>query len=118
MLGIKQEAFANNMGEDWNQKRVSLLEAKEVIDDKLLQQIAELLKVPAEAIKNFDEETAINVIATTITNNNASINGNYTINPIDKLMEVVEENKKLYEELLKVEREKIALLERMVDGSK
>src|SRR5882757_10496993 len=96
MLGIKQEAFAYDMGEDWNQKRVSLLESKEKIDDALLEQVAKQLKVPAEAIKNFDEEAAINIIANTITNNdNSSVYGNYTINPVDKLMEVVEENKKL-----------------------
>ncbi len=62
MLGMKQEALAYELGEDWNQKKVSALEQKETIDDPLLEQIAALLKVPAEAIKNFDEEAAINVI--------------------------------------------------------
>lgn len=28
MLGIKQEALAHELGEDWSQKRVSLLESK------------------------------------------------------------------------------------------
>ena len=61
MLGIKQEAFATELGEDWNQKKVSLLEQKETIEEDLLQQVAKVLKVPVEAIKNFDEEKAINI---------------------------------------------------------
>mgnify|MGYP001551983140 CR=1 FL=1 len=31
MLGIKQEALAAGLGEDWTQKKVSLLEQKETI---------------------------------------------------------------------------------------
>jgi hypothetical protein len=31
MMGIKQEAFATELGDDWNQKKVSLLEQKETI---------------------------------------------------------------------------------------
>jgi len=129
MLDIKQESFAREMGDDWNQKRVSLLEAKEVIDEPLLEQIAAVLKVPGEAIKNFDEEAAVNIISNTFTSNDSStlnaINPNCTFNPIDELMEMVEENKKLYEEnkklyeeLLRVEREKNGLLREMVDGRK
>jgi len=51
--------LAHQLGEDWNQKKISVLEQKEVIDDPLLEQVAKLLKVPAEEIKNFDEEAAI-----------------------------------------------------------
>ena len=36
--------------------------------------------------------------------------GTFTFNPIDKLVEVLEENKKLYQELLQSEREKIEIL--------
>ena len=31
MLGIKQDALAFDLGEDWNQKKISLLEQKEII---------------------------------------------------------------------------------------
>ena len=31
MLGIKQERLALELGEDWNQRKISLLEQKEVI---------------------------------------------------------------------------------------
>ena len=63
MLGIKQEALAYELGEDWNQKKISLLEQKEEIEASLLAQIAEVLKLPVEAFQNFDEEQAVNIIA-------------------------------------------------------
>jgi transcriptional regulator with XRE-family HTH domain len=125
MLGIKQESFARQMGDDWNQKRVSLLEAKEVIDGPLLEQIATVLKVPAEAIKNFDEEVAVTIISNSFHDTSAAFNFQPTFNTAEKLMELVEENKKMYEEnkklseeLLRVEREKNALLREMLDGRK
>ena len=55
MLGIKQEALAYELGEDWNQKKISLLEQKEEIEASLLAQIADVLKLPVEAFQNFDE---------------------------------------------------------------
>jgi hypothetical protein len=44
--------------------------------------------------------------------------GTYNFNPIDKWIEVVEENKKLYERLLKEKDEKIALLEKAIEREK
>jgi transcriptional regulator with XRE-family HTH domain len=114
MLGMKQEALAIELGEDWNQRRVSLLEAKETIDSDILSQVAKILKVPEEAIKNFDEDSALNIISNTFTSNDTStlnaINYYPTFNPIDKLIELFEENKKLYEQLLASEREKVDIL--------
>jgi len=43
-------------GEDWNQKKISLLEQKETIENQLLEKISEVLKIPAETFQNFDEE--------------------------------------------------------------
>jgi len=108
MLGIKQEGLALELGDDWNQKKISLLEQKEVIEPELLVQIAKTLKVSPEAIKNFDEEAAINVISSTFNDNAAVINNNPVFNPIDKWIEAMEENKKLYAALLKEKDEKIA----------
>jgi hypothetical protein len=65
MVDLKQEGLAMELGEDWNQKKVSLLEAKEEIEPALLEQVAKALKVPSEAIKNFDEEAAVNIISNT-----------------------------------------------------
>ena len=68
MMGIKQEALAIELGDDWNQQKISLLEQKETIDAALLKQVSAALKIPAEAIENFDEEQAINIISNTFNN--------------------------------------------------
>jgi transcriptional regulator with XRE-family HTH domain len=120
MLGIKQEGLALELGDDWNQKKISLLEQKEIIEEDLLEQVAKALKLPVEAIKNFDEEAAVNIISNTFTDNNYSAVGyianyNPTFNPIDKLIEALDENKKLYERLLQSEREKNELLQKLLD---
>ncbi|HAV53500.1 MAG TPA: transcriptional regulator, partial [Aequorivita sp.] len=60
MLGIKQEALAYELGEEWNQKKISLLEQKEEVDTPLLEQISQVLHIPVEAFQNFDEEQAVN----------------------------------------------------------
>jgi len=114
MLGLKQEALAIQLGDDWNQKRVSLLEAKETIEEDILAQVALILKVPVEAIKNFDEEKAIYNIQNNYEGSSSNYSGLYhcTFNPLDKLIELVEENKRLYERLLQAEKEKNDLLKK------
>lgn len=107
MLGLKQEGLALELGEDWTQRRVSLLEAKEEIEPEILELVAKALKVPAEAIRSFDEEKAINVISSTF-NDNAAVFNNYpTFNPLDKMVE-------LYERMLKEKSEMIEKLERLL----
>ncbi|WP_449387143.1 helix-turn-helix domain-containing protein [Chryseobacterium lineare] len=119
MLGIKQEALAFDLGEDWNQKKISLLEQKEVIEDPLLQKISEVLKIPVEAFQNFDEEQAINIISNTV-NNSDHASGNSlfsyypTVNPIEKWIEALEEIKRLNVELLKAKDEQIKLMEKLL----
>ena len=39
MLGIKQEALAYELGDEWSQKRISLLEQKEEIEPDILKQV-------------------------------------------------------------------------------
>jgi transcriptional regulator with XRE-family HTH domain len=114
MLGIKQEALAFDLGEDWNQKKISLLEQKDVIEDPLLLKISEVLKIPMEAFQNFDEEAAINVIANTFNNHDHSnpqfasiINNSPTFNPLDKMVE-------LYERMLQQQKEMIDKLEKLI----
>ncbi|MGE8514421.1 MAG: XRE family transcriptional regulator [Chryseobacterium culicis] len=116
MLGIKQEALAFDLGEDWNQKKVSLLEQKETIEDPLLKRISEVLKIPVEAFQNFDEEQAINIISNTFDNcqQPASIFYNSTINPVDQLIKVHEEKIALYERMLKEKDEMMARLEQLI----
>jgi transcriptional regulator with XRE-family HTH domain len=110
MLGIKQEALAFDLGEDWNQKKVSLLEQKEIVEEALLQKISELMKIPVEAFQNFDEDQAINVISNTFTSNDTStlnaINSNCNFNPLDKMVE-------LYERIIQQQKETIERLEKL-----
>lgn len=111
MLGIKQEGLAYELGDDWTQKRVSLLEQKEFVEQDILDQVARILKVPTEAIKNFDEETAIyNIQNNYEGSNNQGPNLNYQchFNPVEKIVE-------LYERMLLIEREKSDLLQRLLD---
>lgn len=115
--GIKQEALAIELGEDWNQKKISLLEGKETVDAELLAQVAKALHVTPEAIENFDNEAAVNYVSNfcdNSVNQGAVFAFGSTINPIEKWIEALEENKKLYERLLQSEKEKVALLEQML----
>jgi transcriptional regulator with XRE-family HTH domain len=119
ILRIKQEVLAEALG--ISQQSVSQLESKETIDPETLELIAKTFKVPVEAIKNFNEEAANNYISTfndNSTNNGAIIGYHCTFNPLDKFVEAMEKNEKLYEALLKSEREKIALLERLLGERK
>lgn len=112
MLGIKQERLALELGDEWNQRKISLLEQKEIIEPELLEQVAKVLKVPVESIKNFDEEAAINVIGNNYHDNSTSnVNYHCTFNPIDKIVE-------LYDALVKSEREKIELMQKILDKMK
>jgi len=114
MLGIKQDALAFDL--NMSQQAISLLEQKETIDTPLLQKISALLKIPVEAIQNFDEEQAVNIIANTF-NDSAmlnAINHNPTFHPIDKLVQLHEEKIALYERMLKEKDEMMARLEQLI----
>ncbi len=116
MLGIKQEALAFDLGEDWNQKKISLLEQKEIIEDPLLQKISEVLKIPVEAFQNFDEEEAVNVIANTFGDHSIGYqkNDNPIFNPIEQVLKLHEEKIALYERMLKEKDEMMARLEQLI----
>ena len=111
ILGIKQDALAIELGQEWNQKKVSILEQKENIEMSQLEEVAKSLKIPVETIKTFNEENAVNLIASNHKVDTAILNLLYTFNPIDKWIEAIDKNEKLYERLLESEKEKIALME-------
>jgi transcriptional regulator with XRE-family HTH domain len=118
MLGIKQDALAADLGDDWNQQKISLLEQKETIDDSILQQVATALKIPAEAIQNFDEEQAIyniscNFSDSAVNNNGVNIQN---FNPIEKIVQLHEEKIALYERMLKEKNEMMERLEKLLQG--
>ena len=119
MLGIKQEALAYALGEEWNQKKVSLLEQKESIEMGLLGQISGVLKIPVEAIENFDEEQAVNIISNTFNIEKDAYIGNakptFNINPVEELKKLHEEKIVLYERMLKEKDDMMMRLEQMIN---
>jgi transcriptional regulator with XRE-family HTH domain len=109
IMGVKQDALAIELGDDWNQQKISLLEQKEELDPKILEQVAKVLKVPADAIKTFNDEAANNFINTF--HDHSGFNYQCTFNPIDKVVE-------LFERLLASEKEKAELMKKILDKIK
>jgi transcriptional regulator with XRE-family HTH domain len=111
MLGMKQEVLAQELGQDWTQKKVSLLEQKETIELPVLQQVAAILHLPVEAFQNFDEEQAVNIISNTFNErsfeNAFANNCTFNFNPLDKMVE-------LYERMLQQQKEMIDRLEQLI----
>jgi transcriptional regulator with XRE-family HTH domain len=117
MLGIKQEILAKEL--NLSQQAISKLEAQEKIDDETLEKIAKELAVSVEAIKNFDEEKAINIVSNTFQDEAAGAGGyiahyKCTFDPIDKVVKLFEQKAELYERMLKDKEEKISLLEQLL----
>ena len=111
---MKQEALAQAIGT--TQQSISIIEGSESVDDEKLKAIADALGVPAEVIRNFSEDAVFNIIGNTYDNGSSSINhNNCTFNPLDKLLEAFEENKILYQQLIQAEKDKVALLEKLLD---
>ncbi|MGE9313298.1 XRE family transcriptional regulator [Niabella sp. CJ426] len=121
MLGMKQDALASELGEDWNQKKISLLEQKETLDAAILKDVATALKIPVEAIQNFDEEQAINIISNTFQEGsfvNTGHSPTFNINPMEKWLESIEEIKQLYERWLKEKEDTIRTLEAILENTR
>jgi DNA-binding XRE family transcriptional regulator len=131
MVGVKQESLAEQLGPGWSQKRISLLEGKELIDDPTLREVSYKLKVSPEIIRLFSERVARECVlqsfeqrpegpvfmpaanaAPSDTVTNASLRS-----VIDHSLAMAHENKRLYEELLRCERMRSAALEKLVGGS-
>ena len=100
--GIKQDYLAIELGV--SQQTISKIEQSEEVEDAMLEKIAGVLGVSAEAIKNFSEEVLIFHIQN-MHDNASAYQYNYQChyNPLDKVVE-------LYERLLSSEREKIEIL--------
>lgn len=104
LKGLKQETVAIELG--ISQAEYSLIENSDIIDDEIIFQIAKILNVTAEVIKEFNESQAFYSIEnkvdnTTITENAHGIH--QVFSPIEKVVE-------LYERLLASEKEKIEIL--------
>ncbi|MEP6802993.1 MAG: helix-turn-helix transcriptional regulator [Flavobacterium sp.] len=114
---MKQEALAQALGT--NQQAISALENSETISDEKLIDIAKALGVSVEALKNFSDEAAINFFNNFYDNSgshgtNFGTNNTCNFNPLDKLVESYEENKKLYERLVQSEKDKVEFLQNIL----
>ncbi|MGJ1261708.1 XRE family transcriptional regulator [Sphingobacterium spiritivorum] len=105
--GIKQDALAYELGDDWNQKKISLLEQKESVEKDILEQVAKILKVPT-------------IISNTASFDNcqqpAFFNNQPSFKPIDKVVELYDEKIALYERMLKKKEDMMAILEKLIEG--
>ncbi|MBF8964049.1 helix-turn-helix transcriptional regulator [Pontibacter sp. FD36] len=116
-LGIKQASLASELGT--TQQNISRIEQEEDMDMVTLEKVAKALGVTPEAIVNFTPEDAIYNIQNNYEGANSgsgtlSQKLDYhqcTFNPIEKVVE-------LYDALLKAEREKNELLERMLKSQR
>jgi transcriptional regulator with XRE-family HTH domain len=111
LRGMKQDALAAELG--ISQQAVSKIEQSADVDDSALEKIALALGISVEAIKNYSDEAVIYNIQNNYegsNNHGSNVGHQFNFNPIDKLVELFEENKKLYERLLQAEMEKNELL--------
>lgn len=109
ILGVKQETLAIKL--NMTQQAISKLEQKEEIDEDTLKKVATVLQIPAEAIKNKPEEYAFNFVGNTFNDTSVGTNYQCSFNPIDKVVE-------LFERMLKLEQEKVSLLQEALRDKK
>jgi transcriptional regulator with XRE-family HTH domain len=108
LRGMKQEALAQAIGV--SQQTISNIENSAEVEEEVLLKIADALEVSIEGIRNFNEETVLNIISNTFTSNDTStlnaINIQPSFNTVDKIVE-------LYERLLQAEKDKVTYLEQL-----
>lgn len=105
---MKQEALAQALG--MSQQSVSAMENSETLDEEKLKEVAKVLGMTVEAIKNFSEEAVINYFNNIY--DHGAFNKHYndcTFNPLDKVVE-------LYERLVQAEKDKNEYLEKFLKG--
>ena len=70
LKGMKQETLAHELG--ISQQSVSKIEQSADVDGEALEKIAKILGVPADAIKNFNDDAVLNIISNTFTSQDTS----------------------------------------------
>lgn len=87
------------------------------MEDTILAQVSDILKIPVEAIQNFDEEQAIYNISCNFSGN--SVNNNslniQNFNPVEKIIQLHDEKIALYESMLKEKDEMMVRLEKLLE---
>ncbi len=106
---VNQDVLAEQIGV--SQTTLSAYEKKDKLEEEILEKIAQALDIPVEAITEMEEGASINIVANTFDNQSSAVNWCPTFNPIDKIVE-------LYEQLLKSEREKVVMMQEVLNGKK
>lgn len=104
---IKQDVLAEQIGV--SQATLSGYEKKSKLDPEVIEKLAKALDIPEEAITEVGEGTSINIFSGTWQDNANCQNYNPTFNPLEKVIE-------LYERLLKAEKEKVVMLQEIIQG--
>lgn len=100
MLGVTKQA-------------VSKMEQTEKIEDEKLKQVAGALGVTEEGLKKFTEETVLYYTNNFYENSNATATNIGTVSNVENINQFsMEQAVKLFEELLKIEREKFQTLKK------
>ena len=113
IMGIKQEVLADEL--NVSQQKISRIESQEELDNDTLDKIANVLNIPVDAIKSYSDDIAVNIISNTF-NEQSVIAYQHNVNPVEKIMQLYDEKIELYERLLKTEKEKNALLEKILEN--
>ncbi|WP_019540496.1 helix-turn-helix domain-containing protein [Proteiniphilum acetatigenes] len=102
--GVKQDAIAMELG--ISQQAVSQLERRQELDDATIAAYAKVLEIDEVFIRNMPDDSLPEVAANFFDQSSQILN----FNPLDKLMELYSEKDQLYERIVKLEKEKSALL--------
>lgn len=119
IMGMKQDTMAELL--NTNQQTVSRIEQKKILDEDTIAQIANILHVSPKIIQELEENANSIVIENNTFQAGSSNVGvvesqrdNIVNHPIDKIMELSKEHASLYERMLAIEKEKVALLEQLL----
>ncbi len=119
LRGFKQDELAQHLG--ISRQSVSRIEQSDTVDEDKLEEIASFLGVSKEGIKNFSETGTINYIQNNFDGSNKETHyvavhyESCTFNALEKYVEQVDEIKSLYEQLLKSERDKVEILQKLLE---
>lgn len=83
----------------------------ETLEQEILDKIAVALNIPVEAITELDNAASINIVSSTLYDKAGSIFNNPTFNPIDKVIELYNEKKRLIWANAKRERQRNRITE-------
>lgn len=112
MLGMKQYSLAVLLGQEWNQRKVSLLEQKAIVPLRQLKAVAQALNVSEKSLLEFDEEAANDMLDYLSSERTES--GWVNLSPPKLQFHPLEKIIDLYEALIKAEQEKNRLLNKIV----